>query len=100
MSMTETENQELLEEEARLRRVQLLIESACYRLRRQRSTPCEAVDLIVETKARVLELFPDKAPQFDLIYLPRLLRLVRARWGSADSRPVQLAERLLSGKAE
>jgi len=76
----------VLEEEARLRRVQLLVDAACYRLRRQVATPREAVDLIVETKARVLELFPDKAPQFDLIYLPRLLRVVRARWGTAESR--------------
>jgi len=83
--MTETEKRELLEEDARLRRVRLLIESACYRLRRQVATPREAVDLIVETKSRVLELFPDKAPQFDLIYLPRLLRLVKARWGTVQA---------------
>ncbi|MBI3621809.1 MAG: hypothetical protein HY208_06430 [Nitrospirae bacterium] len=76
----------VLEEEARLRRVQLLVDAACYRLRRQVATPRAAVDLIVETKARVLELFPDKASQFDLLYLPRLLRLVRARWGTVESR--------------
>lgn len=93
--MTETENQALLEEDARLRRVRLLIESACYRLRRQISTPRDAVDLIVETKTRVLELFPDKAPQFDLIYLPRLLRIVRARWGTVGSRRSQAAGSLL-----
>jgi len=84
--MIEEQSRELLEEEARLRRVRLLIDSACYRLRRQVATPREAVDLIVETKARVLDLFPDKAAQFDLIYLPRLLRLVNARWGTAESR--------------
>jgi hypothetical protein len=86
MSMTDTQDRELLEEDARLRRVRLLIESACYRLRRHVATSREAVDVIVETKARVLELFPDKAPQFDLIYLPRLLRIVRARWGTVESR--------------
>jgi hypothetical protein len=84
--MIEEQRRAVLEEEARLRRVQLLVDAACYRLRRQVATPREAVDLIVETKIRVLELFPDKAPQFDLIYLPRLLRLVRARWGTAHAR--------------
>jgi len=91
----EEQSRELREEEARLRRVQLLVDSAGYRLRRQVSSPREAIDLIVETKHRVLELFPDKAAQFDLIYLPRLLRLVRARWGTPESRRSQAAGRLL-----
>lgn len=96
MSVTiEEQRRAVLEEDARLRRAQLLVDSACYRLRRQVATPREAVDLIVETKARVLELFPDKAAQFDLIYLPRLLRLVRARWGTAESRRREPAGSLL-----
>jgi hypothetical protein len=73
---------EACEEDARLQRLKFIVDSACYRLHRKVESPHEAVDLIVETKARVLDVFPDKAPQFDLIYLPRLLRLVRARWGS------------------
>ncbi|HXZ25960.1 MAG TPA: hypothetical protein VEI24_07040 [Nitrospiria bacterium] len=85
MPKIDTRSRELLEEDARLRRVRLLVESACYRLRRQVATPREAVDVIVDTKARVLELFPDKAAQFDLIYLPRLLRIVRARWGTVQA---------------
>jgi len=84
--MAESQQRELLEEDARLRRARLLVESACYRLRRQVATPREAVDVIVDTKSRILELFPDKAAQFDLIYLPRLLRIVRARWGTVESR--------------
>jgi hypothetical protein len=93
--MIEQHSRAILEEDARLRRVQLLVDSACYRLRRQVATPRDAVDLIVETKTRVLELFPDKAPQFDLIYLPRLLRLVRARWGTAQARRGELVGGLL-----
>jgi hypothetical protein len=93
--MIEDQSRELREEEARLRRVRLLIDSACYRLRRQVATPREAVDLIVETKSRVLELFPDKAPQFDLIYLPRLLRLLGARWGAPAPRRVEPVGSLL-----
>jgi hypothetical protein len=99
MSMTDTQDRELLEEDARLRRVRLLIESASYRLRRHVATPREAIDLIVETKARVLEIFPDKAPQFDLIYLPRLLRLVRARWGMVASRSSRAAGRGVLGQS-
>jgi hypothetical protein len=72
------------EEEARLRRLRQLIDGACARLRRQVASPHEAVNLIVETKGRVLELFPDKAAQFDLIYLPRMLRLVRQRWSESE----------------
>jgi hypothetical protein len=85
MSKTDARSRELLEEDARLRRARLLVESACYRLRRQVSTPREAIDVIVDTKARVLELFPDKAAQFDLIYLPRLLRIVKARWSTVHA---------------
>jgi hypothetical protein len=72
-----------------------LIDAACARLRRQVTSPHDAVDLVVETKARVLELFPDKAAQFDLIYLPRLLRLVRERWGAAELRSGQPTTALL-----
>lgn len=74
-------------EEARLWGLRLLMDAACDRLRVDIATPHEAIDLIVATKARALKLFPDKGPQFDLIYLPRLLRLVKERWG----RPLMLA---------
>jgi hypothetical protein len=74
------DHQRQQEEEARLRRLRLVIDSTCYRLCHGVASPDDAIDLIVETKARVLELFPDKGAQFDLIYLPRLLRLVHARW--------------------
>lgn len=83
------------EEDARIRRLRVIIDFACVRLRRQVASPHEAVDLIVETKSRVVQLFPDKAAQFDLIYLPRLLRLVRARWGEAPVRAGQRAGALL-----
>jgi len=83
------------EEEMRIRRLRQLIDAACARLRRQATSPHDAVDLIVETKARVLELFPDKAAQFDLIYLPRLLRLVGERWGAAEPRADQPTTALL-----
>ncbi|MEW6325825.1 MAG: hypothetical protein AB1515_10625 [Nitrospirota bacterium] len=69
-------------EEARLWGLRLLIDSACYRLRADVASPHDAIDLIVATKTKALKLFPDKEPQFDLIYLPRLLRLVRERWGN------------------
>ena len=85
----------LIEEEARLRRLKLIIDSACYRLRRDVGTPHEAIDLIVETKARALDIFPDKEPQFDLIFLPRMVRLVRERWGQVALKRRQPTRALL-----
>ena len=88
----------LRQEEARLRRLRLIVNSACHRLRYYVGSPERAIDLIVETKARALEIFPDKAPQFDLIYLPRLLRIVHERWGSAAPRVRRSTHTLLPGK--
>ena len=41
----------------------------------------DAERLIIAVKAKALDLFPDKEQTFDLIYLPRLRRIVTERFG-------------------
>ena len=40
----------------------------------------EASDMVVNCKAAALAMFPDKELAFDLIYRPRLQRVVRERF--------------------
>ena len=42
-------------------------------------TTAEAEEVIAELRRRVLTLFPDKGPVFDLIYPPRFRRIVGER---------------------
>lgn len=65
----------LREEEALIRRTQGIIDRACAGLSSGIMTPKGARELILETKRRILELMPDKEDAFNLIYLPRLVRM-------------------------
>ena len=81
---------DILDEQARIARLRLLADRTAYRLRHQAMDRPDALDLIEQTRAQVLELFPDKAEAFELILRPRFRRLLNERvladWGVvADS---------------
>jgi hypothetical protein len=76
--MAEAPNQAALDEESRrVRRLQLLV-SLVTSVISQGNLPIEeASELVASTRTAALNLFPDKESVYDLIYKPRLQRLLR-----------------------
>ena len=69
------------EERRKLRRLQLMMDMVLSVLSQDPNlTLDEASDMVVNCKAAALAMFPDKELAFDLIYRPRLQRVVRERF--------------------
>jgi len=71
-----------MEEEAkRAGRAQRVADLTCALLAQTRDLSLgEALGMMAEARRRILELFPDKEPVFNLIYRPRFLRIVVERF--------------------
>ena len=67
---------EIYEEELRMRKLRGLVDLTAQKLRVLDLSKEDGIKLIEETKKLVLELFPDKESQFELIYRPRFLRIL------------------------
>jgi len=65
------------EESLRVRRLQLLVNLVSSVISQGNLPVEEASQLVASTKQAALNLFPDKELAFDLIYKPRLQRLMR-----------------------
>jgi hypothetical protein len=52
------------------------VDVACALLRQSRLTRPEAESVVVFTKARALELFPDKEDVWELVLAPRFARII------------------------
>ena len=65
-------------EDALVGQVRALVDSAILKIMNVPMTRDEAVALVGRVRARVLDLFPDKAPVFDLVYLPRFKRVIES----------------------
>jgi len=60
----------------RARQHRLLVDMVSEVIRQGRLSREEAERLVASTRARALDLFPGKAPTFDLVLAPRFARLV------------------------
>lgn len=67
----------IAEETRRLRRLRLLVQSAMAIIAQGELPVEEAAQLVMATRKAALELFPGKEEAFDLIYRPKLQRLMR-----------------------
>ncbi len=69
-------------EEARLiRRMQLMINMVMQVIQQDPTLPVEqASEMVADARKAALSMFPDKALAFDLIFRPRLQRLMRDRY--------------------
>jgi hypothetical protein len=73
--------EELREEERKLRRLQLMMNVVMSVISQDRSlTVDEAAQLIADSRNAALAMFPDKESTYNLIYRPRLQRLMRDRY--------------------
>jgi hypothetical protein len=68
-------------ENKKVRELARTVDLAMIYLSRANFTLEEAERLIAAVKAKALRIFPDKEETFDLIYLPRLRRIVTERFG-------------------
>ena len=64
------------DEDRRIEHLRRVVDAAAERLKAEELDWDEARQLIEQTKKQVLELFPDKAEVFDLVYKPRFYRIL------------------------
>jgi len=73
--------EEKAEEARRIRRLQLMMNMVMQVIQQDRSLAVEqASEMVADARRAALTMFPDKALAFDLIFWPRLQRLMRERY--------------------
>ena len=73
--------EELQDEQRRLRRLQIMVNMVMSVIGQDPSlTVDEAAEMVADTRRAALAMFPGKELAFDLIYRPRLQRLMRERY--------------------
>lgn len=73
--------EELQDEQRRLRRLQIMVNMVMSVIGQDPSlTVDEASEMVADTRRAALAMFPGKELAFDLIYRPRLQRLMRERF--------------------
>jgi hypothetical protein len=76
-----TETHDTQEEARKIRRLQLMISMVMSVIAQDPNLSVEeAADLIANAKRAALAMFPDKELAFDILYKPRLQRLMRERF--------------------
>jgi len=76
-----THNPEIDDENRRLRRLQIMMSMVMQVISEQSDLSLEeASELVASTRKAALNLFPGKELAYDLIYKPRLQRLMRERF--------------------
>ena len=73
--------EELQEESRKIRRLQIMMNMVMQVIAQDSSlTVDEASEMVADTRKAALLMFPDKELAFNLIYWPRLQRLMRERF--------------------
>lgn len=71
---------EILEENRKVRRLQVVVDLVMNVLNQSDIPVEEASQLVAQTRRFALGLFPDKERTYDLIYQPRLQRILREKY--------------------
>jgi hypothetical protein len=71
---------EIEDERRRIRRLQIMMNMVMAVLSQEEMTLEEASEIAANAKRAALAMFPDKELAYDLIYKPRLQRLMRERF--------------------
>ncbi len=73
--------EELKEEQRKIRRLQLMMNMVMSVIGQDESlTVDEAAEMVADSRRAALAMFPDKELAYNLIYKPRLQRLMRERY--------------------
>ena len=81
----ESNKQALRDEEQKIQKLRLIVDHTAHCLIHGCYSMEEVEGIILQTRSKVLELFPDKGELFDLIYPPRFRRLFR-EWGEGANK--------------
>jgi hypothetical protein len=71
---------ETQEENRKIRRLQIMMNMVMSVISQENMSVEEASELVANAKRAALAMFPDKELAYDLIYKPRLQRLMRERF--------------------
>jgi hypothetical protein len=71
---------EIEDESRRIRRLQIMMNMVMAVISQEDLTLEEASEMVANAKRAALAMFPDKELAYDLIYKPRLQRLMRERF--------------------
>ncbi|MGC2400341.1 MAG: hypothetical protein WA510_11180 [Acidobacteriaceae bacterium] len=73
--------QEKIEEQRKIRRLQMMMDMIMSVISQDDSlTVDQAAEMVADSKKAALAMFPDKELAYDIIYKPRLQRLMRERF--------------------
>jgi hypothetical protein len=73
--------EELLEERRKIRRLQMMMDMVMSVIGQDTTlTVDEAAEMVADSRKAALAMFPDKELAYNLIYKPRLQRLMRERY--------------------
>jgi hypothetical protein len=72
--------EEILEESRKVRRLQIVVGLVTNVLRQSEIPVEEAAELVAQTRAYALSLFPDKEATYDLLYQSRFQRLMAEKY--------------------
>lgn len=72
--------EEILEERRKVRRLQIVVDLVMSVLRQSDIPVEEAAELVAQTRAYALNLFPDKEATYDLLYQSKLQRLMAEKF--------------------
>ena len=73
--------QEKIEEQRKIRRLQMMMDMVMSVISQDGSlTVDQAAELVADSKKAALAMFPDKELAYNIIYKPRLQRLMRERF--------------------
>jgi hypothetical protein len=73
--------QEKIEEQRKIRRLQMMMDMVMSVISQDDSlTVDQAAEMVADSKRAALAMFPDKELAYNLIYKPRLQRLMRERF--------------------
>lgn len=71
---------ELLDENRKIRRLRLLVDLSLEYIRNQMLTHDQAIGIVEGVKRQAMKLFPGKEEAFDIIYAPRFKRLLNTKF--------------------
>jgi hypothetical protein len=76
-------DEELLEEEKKLKRLRFVVDFALEYIKNQDITHDEALKIVEGVKKYALKNFPDKEEAFEIIYIPKFKRLLNEKFKRA-----------------
>jgi hypothetical protein len=79
------EEREIQEENRKIRFLRFLVDFSIMSIQESDLSPDEALKIVEDVNRVACNLFPGKEETFELIYRPRFLRVIHARFGVISS---------------